>query len=72
VAWRNTVSVAALGVALASVLAVGAIVRNRAVMAIGAFITAFGPWGFAYIFGAPYLALAAFLLWRANRLDNSV
>jgi hypothetical protein len=54
------------------VLAVGAARRHRGVMAIGAFATGFGPWGFAYILGAPYLAFAAYLLWRANRLDNSV
>jgi hypothetical protein len=72
VAWRDTIAVAAIGVALAAVLASGAVARNRAVMALGAFLTGFGPWGFAYILGAPYLALAAFLLWRAKRLDNSV
>jgi len=72
VAWRDTIAVALLGIAFAAVLATGAILRNRAVMAIGAFLTGFGPWGFAYVFGAPYLGFAAFLLWRANRLDNSV
>ena len=70
--WRDTLWVAAIGAALAAVLAVGAARRHRGVMAIGAFATGFGPWGFAYILGAPYLAFAAYLLWRANRLDNSV
>jgi hypothetical protein len=63
---------AVLGVALATVLAAGSIRAHRGVMAIGAFITGFGPWSFAFIFGAPFLALSAFLLWRANRLDNTV
>ena len=69
---NDTPVLAALGVAFASVLAFGTVRAHRGLMAIGAFLTAFGPWSFAYIFGAPFLACAAFLLWRANRLDNSV
>ena len=68
----DTLLLALLGMAFAFVLAIGSIKGHRGVMAIGAFLTAFGPWGFAYIFGAPFLACAAFLLWRANRLDNTV
>lgn len=69
---NDTPALAALGVAFASVLALGTVRGHRGLMAIGAFLTAFGPWSFAYIFGAPFLGCAAFLLWRANRLDNSV
>ena len=68
----GTPLLAALGMAFAFVLAVGSIKGHRGVMAIGAFLTALGPWSFAFIFGAPFLALSAFLLWRANRLDNTV
>jgi hypothetical protein len=63
---------AMLGIALTVVLGTGSIKGHRGIMAIGAFITGFGPWSFAFIFGAPFLALSAFLLWRANRLDNTV
>jgi hypothetical protein len=69
--WHDTLWVAAIGVTLALFLALASVRGHRAFMAIASFLTGFGPWGFAYIFGAPYLAFAAFLLWRANRLDKS-
>lgn len=69
---NDTPALVALGLAFVGVLAFGTVRGHRGLMAIGAFLTGFGPWGFAYIFGAPFLACAAFLLWRANRLDNSV
>ena len=68
----GTPLLAVLGVSFAFVLAVGSIKGHRGVMAIGAFLTALGPWSFAFIFGAPFLVFSAFLLWRANRLDNTV
>jgi hypothetical protein len=68
---HDTLWLVAIGVGVAVVLAAGALTGHRALMAIGAFVCGFGPWGFAYIFGAPYLAFAGFLLWRANRLDTS-
>lgn len=62
----------AIGTVFAGVLAFGAIKNHRGLMAIGFFLCAFGPWRWLTLFGAPYIAASAFLLWRANRLDNTV
>jgi hypothetical protein len=61
-----------IGVAFAGVLAFGTGMGHRGVMAIGFFLCAFGPWSWLLLLGAPYIAAATFLLWRANRLDNTV
>jgi hypothetical protein len=69
--WHDTLWVAAIGVGLGLFLALASVRGHRALMAVAAFVTGFGPWGFAYIFGAPYLAFAAFLLLQANRVDKT-
>jgi hypothetical protein len=46
--------------------------RHRLWAAFGAFLFGlFAPWGFAYIFGAAYVAFAFWLVWRAHRASRS-
>ena len=58
----------AVSVAMAVARGVSARSRSRVATAITAFVMAFAPWGFAFIFGAPYLALAAWLLLRTKQV----
>jgi hypothetical protein len=41
-------------------------------MAVPSFLMVFGPWSAFFVLAAPHITFAAFLVWRANRLDNSV
>lgn len=59
---------AAIGVAMAALLALAARRRSRLLTGLAAMLLAFGPWGMAWILGLPYLALAAWLAWRAPKL----
>lgn len=65
-------SVAILGVALAVGLVATAVVGNRAAMALVSFLTVFGPWSAFFVLATPHIAFAAYLVWRAKRLENSV
>ena len=62
----------AFGIVMAVVLLGAAVWGNRAAMAIVCFAIVFGPWSAFYVLAAPHIVFAAFLLWRGNRLDNSV
>lgn len=55
-----------IGLGLSAALAYAAWRRHRVGTAIASFATAFGPWGFAYIFGGAYIVFG-FLLVRAGR-----
>ena len=57
-----------LGATFAGSLALLALQGHRLWTAFGAFLNGvFAPWGFAYIFGAAYIAFAGWLAWRAHR-----
>jgi hypothetical protein len=61
----------AIGLPLAIGLGVSAWRRARILTAVIAFVTTFGPWGFAYVFGAAYAVYALWLLSGAtNRADR--
>lgn len=51
-----------IGLALAIPLGVSAWRRRRVPAAVFAFITTFGPWSFAYVFGAAYAIYSLWLL----------
>ena len=57
----------AIGLAMTVGLGVSAWRRNRIATAVFAFITTFGPWVFAYVFGAAYAIYALWLLSGATR-----
>lgn len=66
----------AIGSAMTIGLAVSAWRRHRIAAAVFAFVTTFGPWVFAYVFGAAYAVYALWLLSGATsnadrRNDNS-
>ena len=63
---RDSTAVLAVGLVMAGALAAAAWRRHRIATAIASFVTGFGPWGFAFILGAPFLILA-FVLVRAGR-----
>lgn len=56
----------AIGLAMTAGLGAAAWRRSRIGTAFLAFVTAFGPWGFFYVFGAFYLGLAFWLVARAK------
>ena len=60
--WRDTPVIAAIGLAMVGAIAFAASRRHRVATAAASFITAFGPWSFAYVLGAAYLALAFYLV----------
>ena len=60
----------AIGLALAALLALAAWRRNRIATAVVAFLTTFGPWVFAYVFGAPYAVYAFWVLSGARSADR--
>ncbi|MDP9070497.1 MAG: hypothetical protein M3N68_04295, partial [Actinomycetota bacterium] len=60
----RAVGMAGLGVAMAALLALAARSRRRLPTGVAAMVLAFGPWGFAWVIGFPYLCLAAWLLFR--------
>ena len=64
-----------IGAAMTIGLAVSAARRNRIATAVFAFVTTFGPWVFAYVFGAAYAIYALWLLSgatsKADRRNDS-
>jgi hypothetical protein len=60
--WRDTPAIGAIGVVMVGAIAFAASRRHRVGTAAASFVTAFGPWGFAYVLGAFYLALAFYLV----------
>ena len=65
----------AIGLAVTVPLGVSAWLRRRVATAVFAFITTFGPWSFAYVFGAAYAIYALWLLAgatsKADRRNDS-
>lgn len=65
----------AIGLPLAIGLGISAWRRHRIAAAVFAFFTTFGPWGFAYVFGAAYAVYALWLLSgatsKADRRNDS-
>ena len=57
----------AIGLAMTVGLGVSAWRRHRIATAVFAFLTTFGPWVFAYVFGAAY---AVFSLWLLSGATN--
>ena len=57
---------AAVGVAMCGLLAVAARSRKRLLTGMAALVVGFGPWGFAWVLGAPFLLLSGWLLFRAK------
>ena len=56
-----------VGLAMTIGLGTSAWRRNRVAAAVFAFATTFGPWGFAYVFGAAYAVYALWVLSGATR-----
>lgn len=61
------VALAAIGAAMSAVLAGAARRRSRLLTVGAALLLSFGPWGFAWIVGLPYLVLGSWLVVRAPR-----
>jgi len=63
-----------LFLAVGLTMAVGLLVttgrRSRVGAAFFAFVTTFGPWSFAAVFGLPYAVFALWLLARAGRVGS--
>ena len=66
---RAGVALAAIGVAMAGLLAAAAKRRSRLLTGIAAVLLAFGPWGMAWLIGLPFLVLAGWLAVRGARLQ---
>ena len=60
----------AVGLTMGVGLSAAALKGNRIAAAFLAFVTTFGPWGFAAVFGAPYAIYAFWLLARASRVTS--
>ncbi|MGH9165404.1 MAG: hypothetical protein ACRDZW_07835, partial [Acidimicrobiales bacterium] len=60
------VLIAAIGVAMAGLLALAARSGRRLATGAAALLVSFGPWSFAWILGAPFLALDGWLALRAR------
>ncbi|MEY2476821.1 MAG: hypothetical protein QOG87_2136 [Actinomycetota bacterium] len=63
---------APLGLLMALALLSTSVMGNRAAMALSSFLMIVGPWSAFFVLAAFHIGFAAFLLWRANRLDNNV
>lgn len=57
---------AAIGVAMTGLLALSARSGRRLMTGLAALMVGFGPWGFAWVLGAPFLLLSGWLLFRAK------
>jgi hypothetical protein len=63
---------APLGLLMALALLSASVMGNRAAMALASFLMIVGPWSAYFVLAAFHIGFAAFLVWRANRLDNNV
>jgi hypothetical protein len=63
---RDSPVLLVIGLALAAALTAASFSGRRIPCALASFVTGFGPWGLAFILGAPFLVFA-FLLVRAGR-----
>lgn len=64
---RAGVALAAIGVTMSALLALAARRRSRLFTGGAAVLLSFGPWGFLWLVGLPFLVLAAWLVLRAPR-----
>jgi hypothetical protein len=64
---RAGVALAAIGVMMSALLALAARRRSRLFTGGAAALLSFGPWGFVWLVGLPFLVLAAWLVLRAPR-----
>jgi hypothetical protein len=60
-----------LGLLMALALVGAAALATRAAMALASFLMIVGPWSAFFVLAAFHIGFAAFLVWRANRLDNN-
>lgn len=61
------VLLALVGVAMSALLYAAARRRSRLLTGVAAVLLAFGPWGYAWLIGLPFLVLAGWLVVRAPR-----
>lgn len=61
------VALAGIGVAMSGLLALAARRRSRLFTGAAAVLLSFGPWGYLWLVGLPFLVLAAWLVLRAPR-----
>lgn len=64
---RAGVALAAIGVAMSGLLALAARRRSRLLTGGAAALLSFGPWGFLWLVGLPFLVLSVWLILRAPR-----
>jgi hypothetical protein len=64
---RAAVLLALIGVVMSALLYGAARRRSRLLTGVAAVLLAFGPWGFAWLIGLPFLVLAGWLVVRAPR-----
>ena len=64
---RAGVALAAIGVTMSALLALAARRRSRLLTGGAAALLSFGPWGFVWLVGLPFLVLAVWLVLRAPR-----
>lgn len=64
--WAG-VMLAGIGVAMSGLLALAARRRSRLFTGGAAVLLSFGPWGYAWLIGLPFLVLAVWLVLRAPR-----
>ena len=62
----------AIGLPMGLGLVAASLARNRVAAAFLAFVTAFGPWSFAAVFGIFYAGFALWLLARASTVRSPV
>ena len=60
-----------LGLLMALAMIGAATMGNRAAMALTSFVMIVGPWSAFFVLAALHIGFAAFLVWRAKRLDKS-
>ncbi|MDP8991500.1 MAG: hypothetical protein M3N31_00315 [Actinomycetota bacterium] len=58
---------AAIGLALAGLLALAARSGSRVLTGLAAVVLGYGPWGAAFILGLPYVVLAGWLFFRGSK-----
>jgi hypothetical protein len=63
---------ASIGLAMSGLLALAARRRSRLLTSLAAVLLGFGPWGFAYIVGLPYMVLAGWLTYRGAKMRTAM
>jgi uncharacterized membrane protein len=65
--FPDAVGFGIVGLLMAAFLAWAAQRRSVVLAGGAAFVVSFGPWGFLWFLGAPYIALGALLMFRASK-----